>query len=265
MAHDSDPVAAHQFAAHQFIVQTYRFYACLMAGGVAHASAEHPESPGGSLFWAGELDETGRALTVAGNIAGAATLAATNDPGAQRQAVRDGVVDFLVHSLDEALRILKNEIRKRETVAVCVAASLEAVEREMVERGVRPDVFREGVLRAREQSEKHGFAESASDPMSTPVTVTWSVDRAPALWLPKIDAIALECLGAEETVAKRWLQRSSRYLGRLGQAEHLVLSNREFAARMFERMRAVTDQGEIKVGGRIDVLSSGFGLDSLVF
>ncbi len=44
-------------------------------------------------------------------------------------------------SLDEALRILKNEIRKRETVAVCVAAAPETVEREMLERGVLPDLL----------------------------------------------------------------------------------------------------------------------------
>ena len=75
---------------------------------------------------------------VAGNIAGAASLAATADPVAQKQAIREGVVNFLVTSLDEALRILKNEIRKRETVAVCVAASPQAVAAEMLERGVLP-------------------------------------------------------------------------------------------------------------------------------
>jgi urocanate hydratase len=77
-----------------------------------------------------------RALVVAGNIAGAATLTVTSDVDAQKHAVRDGTVDFLVTSLDEALRILKNEIRKGATVAVRVGEPLEDVEREMVERGV---------------------------------------------------------------------------------------------------------------------------------
>ena len=63
----------------------------------------------------------GRALLLAGNIAGAASLAVTADAAAQKQSIRDGVADFLVNSLDEALRILKNEVRKREPVAVCVA------------------------------------------------------------------------------------------------------------------------------------------------
>ena len=81
---------------------------------------------------------------IAGNVAGCATLAATAEPAAQKQAIRDGVVDFLVTSLDEALRILKNEIRKRATVAVCVGAP-STVEREMIERGVLPDLVFAGV------------------------------------------------------------------------------------------------------------------------
>ena len=76
---------------------------------------------GGNLFYAGELDDEGRALVVAANIAGAATLVATADRAVQKQAIRDGVADFLVSTLDEALRVLKNQLRKRETVAVCVA------------------------------------------------------------------------------------------------------------------------------------------------
>jgi hypothetical protein len=50
--------------------------------------------------------------------------------------------DFLVTSLDEALRILKNEIRKREAVAVCVAAAPRPWRCEMLERGVLPDLLR---------------------------------------------------------------------------------------------------------------------------
>lgn len=259
MAPDSDFAAAHAF-----ILQTYSYSTCLMRDVPAAAGSSVPEnqSLGGQLFWAGELDETGRALTVAANIAGAATLAATSDAEAQRQAVRDGVVDFLVNSLDEALRILKNEVRKRETVAVCVAAPVEAVEREMTERGVRPDVLREGVVRAAEQPEPGG--NSQADPMSVRALVAWRVDRAPALWLPKLDAIALECLAPEESSARRWLLRSSRYLGRIGQTEHLVWSNRAFAARMFERCRDRVDRDEIKVSGRVEALFSGV-IDILYF
>src|SRR5208337_4073242 len=116
-------------AAFDLALQAECFYAALTQASGSNAEP----NLGGKLLYAGELDAQGRALLVAANIAGAASLAAVAEPVAQRQAIRDGVVDFLVNSLDEALRILKNEIRKRETVAVCVTLAPETVEREMLE------------------------------------------------------------------------------------------------------------------------------------
>ena len=52
-----------------------------------------------------------------------------------------GVIDFLVNSLDEALRILKNEIRKREPVSVAVSIAPQAIAQEMLDRGVLPDLL----------------------------------------------------------------------------------------------------------------------------
>jgi urocanate hydratase len=253
-------------AAQAFILETYRYYVRLMQDAPSEPGSDASQSLGGRLFWAGELDGTGRALVVAGNVAGAATLAATSDTDVQRQAVRDGIIDFLVNSLDEALRILKNEIRKRETVAVCVAAPMEAVAREMTERGVRPDVFREGAVRADGQAralEQQG--DSEADPMNVRALVMWRVDRAPALWQPKLDAIALGCLGPDDAIAQRWLMRSSRYLGRLGQAVHLIWADRDLATRMIERVRECVKQGDIKVRGRIECICSGTGTDLLLF
>ena len=87
----------------------------------------------------------GRAMVIAGNVSGCAILAATADLAVQKLVIRDGVVDFVITSLDEALRILKNEVRKCATVAVCVAAAPSVVEREMDERGVVPDLVFEAL------------------------------------------------------------------------------------------------------------------------
>jgi urocanate hydratase len=207
---------------------------------------------GGKLFWAGELDAVGSALVVAGNIAGAATLIASGDSAAQRQAVRDGVIDFLVTSLDEALRILKNEIRKRDTVAVCVAAAPSDVSREMEQRGVRPDVLRDGVLASVAfLEESHRMAGQSSD-----VLVTWSVESAPAQWLPKIDALAIECLGPQDAVARRWLRLGARYLGRLSQNTRVLAADRALAERMMVRLRQQTDSRAVKVRVRFQVRSA---------
>src|SRR3954447_15148632 len=97
-----------------FGLLAHRYYSLLMAQAETQAAGE--PCLGGKLLYAGNLDENGRALVIAANIAEAASLCASADPVAQKNAMRDGVVDFVVTNLDEALRILKNEIRKRQGV-----------------------------------------------------------------------------------------------------------------------------------------------------
>lgn len=231
----------------EFPLQVERFYAALISAVDADFVPHAEPGLGGKLLYAGELDAEARALLVAANIAGAGSLAATADAAAQKQAIRDGVVDFLVTSLDEALRILKNEIRKRETVAVCVALAPETPEadfaREMLERGVLPDLVRPG---AAGSAEGTGFlrqgalrVETAA-PGESLALLTWKVAAAPALWLPKLDAIALDSLSRDLSpaafAARRWLRLAPRYLGRLGQGVRLLRCGEQTALRFLERV-----------------------------
>jgi hypothetical protein len=255
LAHDADlPAAPYHFS-----LQVCEAYLSLMQGAPAGAGAGADRGLGGQLFWAGELDPTGCALVVGGNIAGAATLAATSDRDAGRRAVREGVADFLVTSLDEAVRVLKNEVRKRTTVAVCVGAPPAAVEREMVERGLRPDCFRAGVLRraATVLTPSKGAADRDADPMGESALVAWKVDSAPARWMPRLDTIALDCLEPHDMVARRWVFRLGRYLGRLGQGVHLVWSTRRFGSRLIEQVRDQANLGTLNVRGQIEVIFEG--------
>ena len=239
-----DPIQAEGFA-----LQVERLYAGLIrtasARGLASETWDPEPSLGGKLLYAGQLDEEARALLVAANIAGAASLAASADAAGRKQALRDGVVDFLVTSLDEALRILKNEIRKRETVAVCVALEPETVEQEMLERGVAPDLLRPG----------------AADSLVDQTLLCWRVASSPSIWLPKLDAIALDCL--EENMgapgldsetwdsARRWLRLAPRYLGRMAQGVRVLRCSESAAANFLERMREVVESGEIGVAVEI--------------
>ncbi|MGO9438094.1 MAG: hypothetical protein ACLP00_27805 [Terracidiphilus sp.] len=264
MAHDP-----HASPGLLFALEVYKHYFRLMRtanAGLRYvldrpASQESDGDPslGGKLLWAAGLDAESRALVVAGHIAGAATLTATANVDAQKQAIRDGVVDFLVTSLDEALRILKNEIRKRQSVAVCVGAVPKLIESEMMERGVRPDLSREGLTSVAEgEKALRGPANHPElDPIDAKTLIVWRVDAAPAQWLPKLDALALDCLDVEDWVARRWLRLGGRSMGRLGQGAHLLISNREFAARMIERTREHVLRGEIKVRGQIQVSFEG--------
>ena len=208
-----------------FVLRVLSNYACL----APPYPAGEPDL-GGSLLYAGELHQEGRALVAASNIAGAASLCATANQQAQKQAIRDGIADFLVTSLDEGLRILKNEIRKRAPVAVCIAAAPAPIEAEMAERGVVPDFLASG-------SGDHSLPDDIA-------LVSWSVSAAPAHWMPKLDAFALECAADLSGAARRWLRLSPRYLGRLAQSFHVVLADRAFATRFMEGVVALE-------GGRI--------------
>jgi urocanate hydratase len=226
-----------------FVARIAQAYAKLTASPYAD-----PESGlGGKLFYAGELDEQGRALVVAANIAGAATLVASADLATQKQAIREAIADFLVNSLDEALRVLKNQLRKRETVSVCVAMAPAAMERQMNERGVQSDLLRRDVPIA-PFHEAIVFQEGEydeTDLSSIPALIVWQVDSSRRKDLATLDAIALECLDANDWLARRWLRLAPRYLGRLAQDLHLLSTNREFVARFAARLRECVGRGEI--------------------
>jgi len=249
-------------AAFDFILQVERFYASLIAAANSRPG-EEPEL-GGRLLYAGGLDGEGRALVVTGNIAGAATLTASADLATPKQAIRDGVIDFLVTSLDEALRILKNEIRKRAPVAVCVGLAPEQVEYEMVERGVLPNLLRPDALDAPRYEVFLEVGARQIEPVAAKPVQTvlmWSVADAPARWLPKLDAIALDCLSLESnpaaSAARRWLRLAPRYLGRLAQGVR-VLSCEPGTAREFSaRIQLAVDRGEIGVEALVTVSEYG--------
>jgi urocanate hydratase len=242
-------------AAFSFLTRVALSYATLLDTPLAH-----PETGlGGKLFYAADLDEAGRALLVAANIAGAATLAASADRDAQKQALRDGIADFVVTNLDEALRILKNQLRKQETVAVCVAQPPSDVEREMNQRGVAPDLLRSD-LRVPSHLQALAIDESEETELDLgkiPALVTWRVDSALPKDLALLDEIALACLDPDEWESRRWLRLAPRYLGRLAQNLRLLDSNREFAARFILGVDRRVKSGEIAATVEIRAYSRG--------
>src|SRR5690348_12216796 len=95
----------------------------------------------GKLVLVRGLDAEGRAASVASSIAGAACLALDSRAEVCRATLRAGACDFVVNSVDEALRILKNEIRKRKPVSVAVAMPEAAALEELLGRGVAPEAY----------------------------------------------------------------------------------------------------------------------------
>ena len=241
-----DPVPARSESSQ---LEACGFYFALTqsAGIPAFAVSGGEPNLGGILLYAGELDTAGRALVIGGNVAGCATIAATADVSAQKQSVRDGVVDFLVTSLDEALRILKNEIRKRKTVAVCVGVAPELMEREMQERGVQPDLVFAGLAGHNRAVRKFGAPSREiqfREPNSGLEFITWRVAQSAARWMPKLDGIALGCL-APNSWEHRWMRLCPKYLGRSAVGERVLYCEAGIAKEIAAGITKSVQEGEI--------------------
>jgi urocanate hydratase len=141
-----------------------------------------------------------------------------------RQGIRHGFCDFVVNNLDEALRILKNEVRKKQPVSVCLEGDLTATLHEAVERGLQPDLLAlpDKTHAVRTLIERGAIGIDAEPSPNTSLTaITWSAESAPALWLPKVDALAARVL-PDSDPRSRWLRFAPRYLGRTLASQHYL-------------------------------------------
>lgn len=93
-----------------------------------------------------ELTSVNAPYAMAGVIAGAAVLSLTQDATFAREAMRLGGCDYVVTSLDESLRILKNNLRTGKPAGVALVADVAEARRELDERGVMPDFVIENTL-----------------------------------------------------------------------------------------------------------------------
>jgi urocanate hydratase len=83
----------------------------------------------------------GGAQPLAATLNGAAYLGIDVDPERIKRRVKTGYCDMMVNDLDEALRILKNAVRKREAVSVGLIGNCADVIPELEKRGVVPDIL----------------------------------------------------------------------------------------------------------------------------
>jgi hypothetical protein len=213
--------------------QVYHLYAALIRNSDAESGL------GGRLLYAGEPDKFACRLLRAANIAGEASLAASASAGALRQAMRQGVIDFVVNSLDEALRILKNEIRKHDPVAVGVSLNPENIAREMILRGVLPDLLAPHLSGT---PELDTFVEQGArrvEEAPLPVGLRFLTLSIPSGWTHRtaaIDAVMLGCLAPGDSLNRRWLRLAPRYLGAEARRLRSLACNEHTAAQIMERV-----------------------------
>jgi urocanate hydratase len=95
----------------------------------------------GKLIVSGGMGGMGGAQPLAATMTGAAFLGIDVDPERIKKRLKTGYCDFMVTTLDEALRILKNAVRKQENVSVGLVGNCADVIPELAERGVVPDIL----------------------------------------------------------------------------------------------------------------------------
>src|SRR5262250_1324048 len=95
----------------------------------------------GKLIVSGGMGGMGGAQPLAAAMNGAAFLGIEVDPERIKKRLKTGYCDFMVNTLDEALRILKNAVRKRENVSVGLVGNCADIIPELAERGVVPDIL----------------------------------------------------------------------------------------------------------------------------
>ncbi len=121
----------------------------------------------GKLVVSGGMGGMGGAQPLAATMAGACFLGIDVDAERIKKRLKTGYCDFMVNSLDEALRILKNSIRKKEAISVGLVGNCADVIPELADRGVLPDILTDQT--------------SAHDPLNGYVPRGMSLDEAKAL------------------------------------------------------------------------------------
>jgi len=193
---------------------------------------------GGALILSLGLNEQGAALSVAANITGAVSLAIDNDPAHLREVVRTGAVDFTVTTLDEAVRAMKNEVRKHTPLSVALNAGPIPTLAEILERGLAPQLFatflppHPRITEAAVNLHTLGatLIDFTTSPQPTPgfhsgqsildslvedqgwTLQTFTFDTPAAL--RAFDAKALVLMPPEDTLRRRWLESAPRLLQR---------------------------------------------------
>src|SRR5579864_7712017 len=95
----------------------------------------------GKLVVTGGMGGMGGAQPLAATLNGAAFLGIDVDPERIKRRVKGGYCDVMVNDLDEALRILKNAVRKREATSVGLIGNCADVIPALARRGIVPDLL----------------------------------------------------------------------------------------------------------------------------
>jgi urocanate hydratase len=201
----------------------------------------------------------GAELALATTIAGGTFLGI--DPSSEhlKAAVRNGSCDFMVNTLDESLRVLKNELRKKKALSVGLLGEPTAILPAMVERGVQPDLvadsgvptetafshYRPALLTLVERGAFQADLRAAKDSRASGfLEVTWTTSNIADL--RRLDELALQQLPADDFIRRRWLRHAPAYFHRQRPLQRVLGMHSEEVTRLAEAFRNAISAGEIQ-------------------
>lgn len=221
---------------------------------------------GGAFVLSLGLSPAGTSLPIACNIAGAVSLSIDQNPDYIRSVVRSGAVDFVVNSLEEAVRAMKNEVRKHAPLSVALNADPLVTLQEILARGLVPQLFSSflapdaAVLAAAEKFRSLGaelvdfdddpaqtshshFRQSSSILASLLASRSWTM-RAfsfeSTTELRQFDALALSMLPPEDHLRRRWIEAASRILKRQRPPQRCLWLSREEGEKLSVALSSIT-------------------------
>jgi urocanate hydratase len=222
--------------------QTLRLYGELIARRPGY---------GGQLVFACGDGCSATGLPAAVSIAGGCTLVLDPDAATVKSVFRQGGIDFVVNTLDEAVRVLKNEVRQHKPLGVALIAEMEPVLAEIAARGLLPDLQvtldapsnpllvapAPVPLLAGVSQLQLGNIDGIAAPSEA--LLQWLAARGfaesvvqPAKNLRVLDEELLALIPAEDTVRRHWLQRISHYQRATAGAARVVWMTANESARV---------------------------------
>jgi|GEM_PF-660372 len=194
------------------------------------------------LLCAAGFDLRGAELALATTLAGGAFLGIDPDPERLKTAVRNGSCDFMVNTLDEALRVLKNELRKHAPLSTGLLGDPADILPAMVARGVQPDLIApapdEGYRRSLDTLSERGAHILTPPNTETPAPEEVSWSAATPRDMRHLDRIALDLLPPEDTVRRRWLEQAPGIFHRQKPLERILDLHPAERARFLDQIHA---------------------------
>ncbi len=199
----------------------------------------------------------GAQLALATTISGGTFLGIDPSTEHLKAAVRNGSCDFMVNTLDESLRVLKNELRKKKALSVGLLGEAAAILPAMVERGVQPDLMADAADSESARLDRpalHTLLDRGAVPvdaraanvvhLSGFLEVIWTA--ASLADLSRMDQLALRELPADDSIRRRWLQHAPGYLHRQRPLQRVLGMHAEEVTRLAEKFKNATSAGEIQ-------------------